>query len=106
MTTAELAPVLSPTLRTAWGSPKKWTGRGRFGVLLSSSAETEVTERTYDSASDVWSTIDSLDAAHQYGATIRHAQTGLQFEVMRLEDGVWRDFLGREPVAVARARWV
>ena len=104
-TASKLPTAVSRPLRTAWGSPKGWSGQGRYGVLLSSAADGEVTDRTYDPRADVWSAVDSLDAAHTLGSTVRRAQPGLQFEVMRLEHGTWRDFMGRTVAEVIRQRW-
>jgi len=97
------APEGVDELRTRWGSPKQWTRPGMFGVLLSSS--NEVTARTYDSCTDLWDTVETLSQAHAYGASVRRAQLGLEFEVMRLEHGTWRDFLGRTAHEVINARW-
>ncbi len=104
MTDDTFAPDLPGSeLRTAWGSPKRWTRPGLFAVLLSSTDE--VRPRKYDPGADTWTTMVTGTEASEEGAMVSRAQPGLEFEVMRLEAGVWRDFLGRTARQVIEARW-
>ena len=98
-----VVPRTVDALRTAWGSPKRWTSPGAFGILLSSMSEVET--RTHTPRTDEWERFGNLRQAHAYGERVRRAQPGLEFEVMRLEHGTWRDFLGRTVHEVVAARW-
>lgn len=95
--------TLDPELRTRFGTPRRWTGPGRFAVLMSSSEE--VVDRIYDCATDTWSELGHVDDAHDHAALLRRHQPGVEFEVVRLEAGVWRDYLGRTVQQVIEARW-
>lgn len=74
-----------------------------FGVLLSSSDE--VTARTFDPHTEIWSDMATANAAAAHGLAVRSVQPGLESETMRLEGGTWRDFWGRTPREVIAARW-
>lgn len=97
------APTRDPELRTRFGTPRRWTGAGCFAVLMSSSEE--VVDRIYDSATDSWSKLEHVDDAHDHAVVLRRAQPGVEFEVVRLEGGVWRDYLGRTVRQIIDARW-
>lgn len=104
VTTSRPDTGFAPELRTRFGTPKAWTRGGqRFGVLLSS-CET-VIERAYDAKADEWTTFDRVDAAHDHARQIRRCQAGVEFEVVRRENGHWRDYLGRTPKQIIDARW-
>lgn len=94
---------LDPELRTRFGTPKRWTRRGRFGVLLSSTHE--VIDRVQHPVNGTVVHLDRVDDAHDHAAMLRRHQPGLEFEVVRLENGVWRDYLGRSAAQVTHARW-
>lgn len=91
-------------VRTSWGAPLRWSSPGTFGVLLSSTDY--VTGTRYDGATQSQVPILSADTAAELAATILRAQPGIEFEVMRLEDEVWRDFQGRTRSEVTAARWL
>jgi hypothetical protein len=104
-TMAPSSPQLDPTLRTGTGSPRRWRSAGPFGVLFAHAFESRVVERTYEPASNTCSPMPHLRDAHAHGSAVRRVQPGVEFEVMRLEAGVWRDFMGRTVPEVEAARW-
>lgn len=91
-------------LRTRFGSPKRWLSPGAFGVLLSSAPDASVVDHTYDHL-DAPVPFTGANQASEYGGMVRSVQPGIEFEVMRLEDGQWRDFMGRTPAQTIEARW-
>src|SRR5665647_3450680 len=94
----------APKIRMAWGAPLRWTSPGTFGVLLSSTDY--VTANQYDPATQALVPVLRADDAAELAATILKAQPGIEFEGMRLEDEVWRDFQGRTRSEVTAARWL
>ena len=97
--------TLDHQMRTVYGTPKRWLREGQFGVLLSSAPDGEVIDQRYDARAGSWEPITRADHAADHGAMIRRSQPGIEFEVVRLEDGVWRGFLGRTPKQAIDVRW-
>lgn len=93
----------TPEFRNAHGGPIRWRSPGRFGVLLSHADY--VTDTQFDDTTHTQVPLLSAAAADEYGALIRRAQPGAEYEVMRLEDDVWRDLRGRTRSEVTAARW-
>ncbi|EYR64869.1 hypothetical protein N866_03215 [Actinotalea ferrariae CF5-4] len=97
------ADTFDPALRTRFGTPKRWVGPGRFGVVMAGSRR--VVDRVLDPASGAWSELQHVDAAHDHAAALRRERRCGEFEVVRDEAGVWRDYLGRTPEQIHDARW-
>lgn len=93
----EAALAAQAHLRAAWGSPKKWIGNGRFGLMLLASPGAVVTPCSYDLAGNAWVIVDRLGRLRAYGSSARGAHAGDPYEVMRREHGTWRDARGRTP---------
>ena len=95
--------IFDPALRTRFGTPKRWVGPGRFGVVLAGSRQ--VVDRILDQSSGAWSDLRHVDDAHDHAAALRRDRVCTEFEVVRHEAGVWRDYLGRTPEQIHDARW-